>query len=203
MMMAAKHPACFYGYEEYGFVLYRVDGCEYQDILAQDSIYQRILKLYFDANQMRLIGPDSPNQNYAGVYHKCSAGEILFSPWPWLGKSAYNTMVNRNLGKGNTIIAVGANAKDPGRIAAFIDWLYSPDGIYANSPQPITGTAGPEGLTWQMVFAPDEETFYRLQQELQTAVRSLGYEQVLQKDMENARLQTALRKESATAKAPK
>lgn len=353
MMMAAKQPACFYGYEEYGFVLYQVDGCEYQDILAEDSIYQRILKLYFDANQMGLVDPDSPNQNYADVYHKCSAGEILFSPWPWLGKSAYNTMENRNLGKGfmfvpiedmsvllngcyplgkgNTIIAVGANAKDPGRIAAFIDWLYSPEGVYANSSQPITGTAGPEGLTWQMtengpsltdfgiqahsgedpampeeagggtwnggrsklnintvslidpapngypyyytlwpsfrkqdhsvldalwqedmqasdsmdyllqhgkyticpgytyqaeaetpeiatlrnqcknliisyswqmVFAPDEETFYHLQQELQTAVRSLGYEQVLQKDMENARLQTALRKESVTAKAP-
>lgn len=350
MMMAAKQPACFYGYEEYGFVLYRVDGSDYQDILSQDSIYQRILKLYFDANQMGLLDPESPNQNYTAVYNKCASGEVLFSPWPWLGKSAYNTTENRNLGKGfmfvpiedmsillngcyplgktNTIIAVGAGAKDPERIAAFIDWLYSPEGIYANSAQLISGTAGPENLTWsmtengpvltdfglqalsgtdpampeeagggtwnggrsklnintvslidtapngypyyytlwpsfrehdhtmldeiwqenmqasdsmdyliqqnkftvcpgyiyqaqaetpeiatlrsqcknlivsyswQMVFAPDEETFYQLQQKLRTAVRSLGYEQVLEQDLKNAKLQTAMRKDALAA----
>lgn len=350
MMIAAKQPACFYGYEEYGFVLYRVDGSDYQDILDSDSIYQRILKFYFDANQMGLVDPESPTQSYTDLYNKCAAGEVLFSPWPWLGKSAYNTIENENLGKGfmfvpiddmsillngcyplgkgNTIIAVGARAKDPERIAALIDWLYSPEGIYANSAQSVTGTAGPENYTWemtdtgpvltdfgkqilsgknmempeelgggtwnggrsklnintvslidpapngypyyytlwpsfrrqehsvlddiwqkdmqasdsmdylmqhekylvcpgysyqaetespeiatlrtqcknlivsyswQMVFAPDEETFYQLQQELQTAVKSLGYEQVLNKDMENAKIQTAFRKESIAA----
>lgn len=172
MMNAAKQPACFYGYEEYGFVLYKVDGSDYQSILDEDSIYQRILKLYFEANRMGLLDPDSPNQKYTDVYQKYADGDVLFSCWPWLGKSAYNTEVRTRQGSGfmlvpvedmqimlkgclplgdaGRVIAIGANAEDPERLAAFIDWLYSPEGIYANSAQPVTGTAGPEGLTWEM-----------------------------------------------------
>lgn len=172
MMNAAKQPACFYGYEEYGFVLYKADGSEYQDILDSSSIYQQILKFYFDANQMGLVDPDSPNQNYSDVYEKCTQGDLLYSCWPFLGKSAYNTAARTQAGKGfmlvpiedlkilsngchpmgtsSAVIAVGSNAKDPERLVAFIDWLYSPEGIYAGSAQPVSGTAGPQGLTWEM-----------------------------------------------------
>ena len=172
MMNAAKQPACLYGYEESGFVLYKVDNSDYQNILDDDSIYQRILKFYFDANQLGLIDPESLNQNYADVYKKCADGAVLFSYWPWLGKSAYNTVEHtadscgfmfvpiddlqvmlkgcRPLGDVNKVIAIGSNAADPQRLADFIDWLYSPEGIYTNSSQPVTGTAGPEGLTWEM-----------------------------------------------------
>ena len=151
MMNAAKQPACFYGYEEYGFVLYKVDGSDYQDILDENSIYQRILKFYFDANRMGLLDPDSLNQNYTDVYNKCATGDVLFSCWPWLGKSAYNTDARTEqgygfmlvpiedmqimlkgclpLGDAGKVIAIGSNAEDPERLAAFIDWLYSPEGI--------------------------------------------------------------------------
>lgn len=54
------------------------------------------------------------------------------------------------LGDAGKIIAIGTKAEDPARLAAFIDWLYSPEGIYANSAQSVTGTAGPEDLTWAM-----------------------------------------------------
>lgn len=172
MMNAAKQPACFYGYEECGFVLYKVDGSDYQDILDDDSIYQRILKFYYDANQLGLVDPESSNQKYMDVYNKCADGAVLFSYWPWLGKSAYNTVEHtansqgfmfvpiddlqvmlkgcRPMGDVCKVIAIGSGAKDPQRLADFIDWLYSPEGIYANSSQPVTGTAGPEGLTWEM-----------------------------------------------------
>ena len=175
MMNAAKQPACFYGYEEYGFLLYKVDGSDYQSILDKDSLYQRILKFYFEANRMGLLDPDSSNQKYADAYQKCADGNVLFSCWPWLGKSAYNTEARTEQGLGFMLvpiedmqimlkgclplgdaakaIAIGANAEDPERLAAFIDWLYSPEGIYANSAQPVTGTAGPEGLTWEMTDA--------------------------------------------------
>ena len=98
MMNAAKQPACFYGYEEYGFVLYKVDGSDYQSIIDGDSLYQRILKFYFDANQMGLIDPESSYQNYWDVYEKCADGAVLFSHWPWLGKSAYNTVERKENG---------------------------------------------------------------------------------------------------------
>ncbi len=172
MMEAARQTACFYGYEEYGFILYKADGTDYQNILDRDSIYQRILKFYFDANQMGLVDPDSPNQKYMDVHHKYADGSILFSALPLLGKSAYNTETRTEQGSGfmfvpiddmqillkgclplgnaGKIIAIGAGAEDPERLAAFIDWLYSPEGIYAASALPATGTAGPEGLTWEM-----------------------------------------------------
>ncbi|NLF04900.1 MAG: ABC transporter substrate-binding protein, partial [Actinomycetales bacterium] len=48
---------------------------------------------------------------------------------------------------GKQILAIGSKAEDPERIAAFIDWLYSPEGVNSNGSQ--TGaSAGPEGLTW-------------------------------------------------------
>lgn len=172
MMNSAKQPACFYGYDEYGFVLAKADGSDYQDIMQDDSFYLRNLKMYFDANQLGLVDPASPNQNYNEMFDKYAAGDILYAPWPWLGQSAYNTLSNRTSGKGfmfvpiedmqillngcnpygddTSIIAVGRNAKDPERLADFINWLYSPEGIYANSAQSVIGTAGPEGLTWEM-----------------------------------------------------
>ena len=118
MMNAAKQPACFYGYEEYGFVLYKVDGSDYQSILDPDSIYQRILKFYFDANQMGLLDPDSPNQKYNDVYQKCANGDILFSCWPWLGKSAYNTETHTEQGTGFMFVPIEDMQKINGKIMA-------------------------------------------------------------------------------------
>jgi len=44
---------------------------------------------------------------------------------------------------------IGSQAKDPQRLADFIDWLYSPEGIETSRAQ--TGsTCGPEKLTWTM-----------------------------------------------------
>jgi multiple sugar transport system substrate-binding protein/putative aldouronate transport system substrate-binding protein len=102
---------------------------------------------------------------------------VLFSWWPWLGQSAYNTEENMAAGKGfqmvpledqnifsygaeayggKPVFAIGSKAEDPERIAAFIDWLYSAEGAYANSSQ--TGaSAGPQGLTWDVNDAGEPE----------------------------------------------
>ena len=34
-------------------------------------------------------------------------------------------------------------------MAAFIDWLYSPEGISANGVTSMADTAGPKGLSWE------------------------------------------------------
>lgn len=171
LMNAAKQPACFYGYDEYGFLLLKADGSDYQSIIDEDSLYIRNLKFYFEANQMGLVDPDSYSQNYNMLFDKYKDGQILYSPWPWLGQSAYNNSEHTSEGKGfmlapiddmqifsygcqpdgnaKTVIAIGSNAQDPQRLADFIDWLYSPEGVQLNSAQ--TGSAaGPEGLTWKM-----------------------------------------------------
>ena len=105
------------------------------------------------------------------MYSKYQDGQILFSFWPWLGQAAYNTTEHKAEGKGfmladidnmqifsygcipngnaKNCIMIGSKAEDPQRLADFIDWLYSPEGIMASASQ--TGsTAGPEGLTWEM-----------------------------------------------------
>lgn len=171
MMNNAKQPACMYGYDEIGFVLAKADGSEYQDIVASDSIYNDVLKLFFEANQRGLVDPDSTTQNYDTWSTKYTNGKTLYCPWPWVGQSLYNTAEHKAEGKGfmfapvddmkifsygccpvgNTqkVIAIGSQAEDPQRLADFIDWLYSPEGVEIN--QQANNCAGPEGLTWEMV----------------------------------------------------
>lgn len=172
MMNAVKQPCCMYGYDEYGVVLAKADGSDYQSIIEDDSIYVRMLKFFYEANQMGLIDPKSANQSYDQCFDKYREGQILFSPWPWLGKSAFNTISNVEKGKGfmlapvkdlqiysygcypygnqDSIIAVGSQSADPARLVDFIDWLYSEEGIMMNGANLSGAAAGPEGLTWEM-----------------------------------------------------
>lgn len=170
MMNASKQLVTYYGYDEAGFVLAKADGSDYQSILNSDSEYVRALKFYYEANKMGLIDPESTTQNYDTLFAKFQDGQVLFSWWPWLGQAAYNTTTNLEIGKGfmmvpikdqtifsygaevyggKQFIGIGSKAKDPERIAEFIDWLYSPEGVLANSSQ-TSGSSGPEGLTWEM-----------------------------------------------------
>ncbi|WP_062377487.1 extracellular solute-binding protein [Demequina pelophila] len=170
MMVTGKQPTTFYGYDEVGFVLAKADGSDYQSIIDSDSEYIRTMRFYYEANQMGLMDPESTTQNYDTLFSKFQNGQVLFSWWPWLGQSAFNTDANTSAGKGfmiaplkdmeifsygaeayggDQVIAIGSQAEDPERMAAFIDWLYSPEGTYMNNSQTM-GAAGPEGLTWEI-----------------------------------------------------
>lgn len=172
LMSNAKPEASLYGYDEIGFVLAKADGSDYQSFIDSDSAYVRSLKFLFEANQMGLVDPESTTQNYDTLFAKYQDGQILFSPYPWLGQSAYNTDANKAEGKGfmlapiadecifsygcqvngnggNAGIMIGSKAEDPQRLADFIDWLYSPEGIGNSAGHSVT-LSGPEGLTWEM-----------------------------------------------------
>lgn len=170
MMNNAKQPVTFYGYDEMGFVIAKADGSDYQSIIDSDSEYVRTLRFFYEANKMGLVDPESTTQNYDTLFSKYQNGQVLFSWWPWQGQSAYNTTENMEAGKGfqilpmkdmkvfsygaepfggKQVMAIGSKAEDPERIAAFIDWLYSPEGTYANNSQTM-GAAGPKGLTWEV-----------------------------------------------------
>lgn len=172
LMTFAKQPACFYGYDELGFVLAKADGTDYQNILDTDSLYMRVLKFYYDANQLGLVDPESYVQNADDFYKKYQDGAILYSPWPWMVNSAYNTSERKEEGKGfmlapiddlqiysygcnpkgnlRKVIAIGSGAEDPQRLADFIDWLYSPEGNQIIGAAPNGAAAGPKGLSWEM-----------------------------------------------------
>ncbi len=188
LMMMGKQPACFYGYDEIGFLLSKADGSDVVSIIEPDSPYIRSLRLYYEANQMGLVDPDSPTQNWDTVWSKYADGAILFSPWPWLGQAAYNTVENLDAGKGfmmaaiddmeifsygatpngsDYVVAIGSQSQDPERMAAFINWLYSPEGILMSTSQ--TGsTSGPEGLTWEMVDGRPQLTEFGIRAMLET-----------------------------------
>ncbi|MGI5187922.1 ABC transporter substrate-binding protein [Promicromonospora sp. CA-289599] len=168
MMVLAAHPPALYGYAHTGFAEAKADGSDYRSVLDSDSGYVRALRFYYEANQMGLVDPESTTQNYDTLFTKYQNGQVLLSWWPWLGQSAYNTEQNMAEGKGfepvplqdqkilsagaevygsGLVFGIGSKAEDPARIAAFIDWLYSPEGVEANSSD--NAGAGPEGLTWE------------------------------------------------------
>lgn len=166
LMTTATQPSALYGYDGLEYVMAKADGSDYQNVLDSDSEYVRALRFYFEANQMGLVDPESTTQNWDTMFAKYQGGQVLLSWWPWLGQSAYNTEENMAEGKGfgivpiadqkilargasvyggNLAFGIGSNAEDPARMAAFIDWLYSPEGVAANGP------TGPEGLAWELV----------------------------------------------------
>lgn len=173
MMTAAKQPACLYGYDEIGFLLVSADGKSVEDILEKDSQYMRALRFYNKAYRMGLVDPESRDQTYTDVFEKYKKGDVLFCPWAFLGQSAFNTDDHTSKGEGfmpvdigdmkiydsgcmpngnsKKIIAVGSRAKDTERLANFIAWLYTDDGIYCNEANSDNGTAGPYGMCWEML----------------------------------------------------
>lgn len=177
MMMCAKNYVSFYGYNELGFVLSHADGSDIQDITDDDGQYVRALRFLFHANQEGLVDPQSPQQNYNTLADKYRDGQILTSIWSWQGRDLYNNETDPVTGKthkesgkgfypaliedtacysngcysegnGKLVIAIGSQAKDPQRLADFIDWLYSPEGM--ETAGQAAGAGGPRGLAWEL-----------------------------------------------------
>ncbi|WP_219638851.1 ABC transporter substrate-binding protein [Cohnella sp. CFH 77786] len=165
----AKVTAQFYGYGEGdGFnpgdmILTKADGPEYQGFLDDNSYYMQGLEFYFKANQMGLLDPDSLTQKFGDVSNKFKDGQVLFSQFPWVS-NAYNTPAHTSEGKGFALVpfqdekvyssgfnpyggpwiwSIGSHTKDPARVLAFVDWLFSPEGVQETN-------IGPKGLAWDI-----------------------------------------------------
>ena len=169
-MTASRQPPGFFGYYGgTGYVLMRADGGSIVSMIDEDSIMIDTLRFFNEAFRRGLLDPESATQTWSDVWTKYQNGQVLFSFWPWLGQAAFNTEENVSRGRGfmvapiegmralsigatplgqPTLIGIGPNAQDPQRLAAFIDWLYSPEGIKAGGM--LGAEVGPEGLTWEM-----------------------------------------------------
>ena len=99
MMNNAKQLACMYGYDVQGFVLSKADGSDYQNIIDDNSLYVKALRFFNEANARGLVDPDSPSQNYDAWIAKYQTGKALYSPWPWVGRSTFNTADTEAAGK--------------------------------------------------------------------------------------------------------
>lgn len=133
-------------------------------IFDENGIYRRALRMFFEANQLGLVDPDSPTQGDE-IWSKAEEGNLLFSWYSWFGmgfnneENVANAMgmnfipimdqrvfvneINQD-GRGRDLMGVGSDAADPERIIAFFDWLATPE-VFQNIH------AGPQGLTWDMV----------------------------------------------------
>lgn len=162
-MTLAKQFANMYGYDENGFILLHASEDIYEDILDENGWYLRTLRLYNTANKMGLMDPDSISQSFNDAGAKMRDGRVLFSWFPWFS-SGYNTPDRTSQGKGFALVpasdqkvlsfsfnpygghrvwAIGAKAEHPERVMAFINWLYTPEGL-------MISNNGPQGLTWDL-----------------------------------------------------
>lgn len=155
------------GYTNQGSVFISADGKDVQPATKEGGIYQQALEFLNKAESMGLVDPDSTTQDWDTMRTKVTNGKTMLSIWSWLGKPRMNSDENKAKGvgfmlapletmkvysdgfqpdgDGATIVAIGSKAKNKARLAKFIDWMYSPEGIYASSSN-SGGAACPKDL---------------------------------------------------------
>ena len=138
---------------------------EVTSLLAPDSLYIRALKLYYNANKMGLLDPDSLTQSFDAATQKIAQGRTLFMPWSWLD-GYYNTAerINADDPKGfrpvlfegykglwfgeNEIgdtwsLGISAATKNKDTCLNYLDFMCSIDGVQLLAN-------GPKGVTWDI-----------------------------------------------------
>lgn len=167
VMQNAASICSWFGYTNQGSVFISADGKDVQPATKEGGIYQQALEFLNKAESMGLVDPDSTTQDWDTMRTKVTNGKTMLSIWSWLGKPRMNSDENKakgvgfmlapleNMkvysdgfqpdGDGATIVAIGSKAKNKARLAKFIDWMYSPEGIYASSSN-SGGAACPKDL---------------------------------------------------------
>lgn len=155
------------GYQAQGSVFVSADGKDVQPATKEGGVYEQALEFLNKAEQMGLVDPESTTQDWDTMQNKVTNGKTLVSLFSWLGKPRMNSDENKAKGvgfmlaslesmkvystgftpdgDGSTIIAIGSKSKYKERIAKFIDWLYSSEGVYAAASN-AGGAACPESL---------------------------------------------------------
>lgn len=167
VMQNAAAICSWYGYKQQGSMFIGPDGKDIQPATKKDGIYQKALAFLNKAERMGLVDPDSTTQDWDTMQTKVTNGKTIVSLWSWLGKPRMNSSENKAKGvgfmlaplqdmnvysdgftpdgDGNYMIAIGSKAKNKARLAKFIDWLYSPEGVYASASN-AGGAACPQSL---------------------------------------------------------
>lgn len=144
-----------------------VETNELTSILDDDSWYLKTLKLYFDANQLGLLDPDSMTQRFDDATGKAGAGRTLFSWWGW-ATGGFDTVERQNEGIGfmpveaenvkilhqgtkpigqNWSVSVSKATKYPEKAMEFVNFFYSEEGLMQlhNGPKGVTWDVGEDG----------------------------------------------------------
>lgn len=168
MMQNAQAIASWLGYGSMNSVLTKADGSDDQSVIKEGGVYEEVLKFLNKAERAGLVDPESSTQTWDNLSTKVTQGKVLVSLWSWLGQPRQNTAANKEKGVGfmlaplqsmqvysdgftpngiDPIIAVGSKAENKQRLVNFIDWLYSPEGVYAQASN-AGGAICPEKMCW-------------------------------------------------------
>lgn len=171
LMQNAQAAVQWFGWATQNSVLIKADGSKVEAASATDSEYEQIIEFFNKAERMGLVDPESTTQDWDSLSTKVTNGKVLMSIWSWLGKPRMNSNDNQEKGvgfmlaplktmdvyspgfqpegDGSTIIAIGSKAKNKERLAKFVDWLYSPEGVYASASN-SGGAACPKDMCWTL-----------------------------------------------------
>lgn len=140
-----------------------VETNELTSILDENSWYQKTLRLYFDANQLGLLDPDSMTQRFDDATAKAGAGRTVFSWWGW-ATGGFDTTENHENGIGfmpvmaedakilhqglapigcNWTMSVSKACKNPEAAMRFVDFFFSEEGT-------MLLYNGPQGIIWDL-----------------------------------------------------
>lgn len=170
-MQNAMAATQWYGVAAQNSVFVSADGKEITPADKVGGPYDKIIEFFNKCDRMGLVDPESTTQNWDTMQTKVQNGKTMLSIWSWLGKPRMNNNENMEKGigfalaplqdmniyspgfqpegDGSTIVAIGSKAKNKERLAKFIDWLYSPEGIYASAAN-SGGAACPKDMCWTL-----------------------------------------------------
>lgn len=148
------------GQETFGFVTYKQNVREGEDILKEGSGFEQAVRWLNEAYRAGVLDTSSAAQNRTKMEQKYKGHRVLLTFDGSFREEGYLLAPVENMrlvsfgvdpsGTLQEYVAVKASAKEPERIVKLVEWLYSAEGIMLGGTDTGMQTAGMMGLTWCM-----------------------------------------------------
>ena len=156
----ASQVAAAAGQETFGFVTYKQNVRESEDILKEGSGFEQAVRWLNEAYRAGVLDTGSAAQNRTKMEQKYKEHRVLLTFDGSFREEGYLLAPVENMrpvsfgvdtsGTLQEYVAVKASAKEPERIVKLVEWLYSAEGIMLGGTDTGMQTAGMMGLTWCM-----------------------------------------------------
>lgn len=148
------------GQEVFGFVTYKQNVRESEDILKEGSGFEQAVRWLNEAYRAGVLDTSSATQSRTKMEQKYKEHRVLLTFDGSFREEGYLLAPVENMkpvsfgvdtsGTLQEYVAVKASAKEPERIVKLVEWLYSAEGIMLGGTDTGMQTAGMMGLTWCM-----------------------------------------------------
>lgn len=148
------------GHEAFGFVTYKQNVRESEDISNEGSGFEQAVRWLNEAYRAGVLDTSSATQSRTKMEQKYKEHRVLLTFDGSFREEGYLLAPVENMkpvsfgvdtsGTLQEYVAVKASAKEPERIVKLVEWLYSAEGIMLGGTDTGMQTAGMMGLTWCM-----------------------------------------------------